>query len=61
MPKKSLVDTAAMDDLAMTALAEATKEFHGDTHRTYLTGLSMEAMAHGILPRSILERSQLWW
>jgi predicted peptidase len=30
-----------MDDLAMTALAEATKEFHGDTHRTYLTGLSM--------------------
>lgn len=30
-----------MDDLAMTALAEATKEFHGDTRRTYLTGLSM--------------------
>ncbi len=30
-----------MDDLAMAALAEATKEFHGDTHRTYLTGLSM--------------------
>ena len=30
-----------MDDLAMTALAEATKEFHGDTHRIYLTGLSM--------------------
>ena len=30
-----------MDDLAMKALAEATKEFHGDTHRTYLTGLSM--------------------
>jgi predicted peptidase len=30
-----------IDDLAMTALAEATKEFHGDTHRTYLTGLSM--------------------
>ncbi len=25
----------------MAALAEATKEFHGDTHRTYLTGLSM--------------------
>lgn len=30
-----------MDDLAMAALAEATKEFHGDTHRIYLTGLSM--------------------
>ena len=30
-----------MDDLAMTALAEATREFHGDAHRTYLTGLSM--------------------
>ncbi len=30
-----------MDDLAMKALAEATREFHGDTHRTYLTGLSM--------------------
>jgi len=30
-----------MDDLAMTALAEATREFHGDTYRTYLTGLSM--------------------
>ena len=25
----------------MTALAEATREFHGDTHRIYLTGLSM--------------------
>ncbi|MGD0989138.1 MAG: alpha/beta hydrolase-fold protein [Candidatus Sulfotelmatobacter sp.] len=30
-----------MDDLAMAALAEATREFHGDTRRTYLTGLSM--------------------
>jgi predicted peptidase len=30
-----------MDDLAMAALAEATKEFHGDIRRTYLTGLSM--------------------
>jgi predicted peptidase len=30
-----------MDDLAMSALQEATKEFHGDTQRTYLTGLSM--------------------
>jgi predicted peptidase len=29
------------DDLAMTALAEAIREFHGDTHRTYLTGISM--------------------
>jgi predicted peptidase len=30
-----------MDELAMTALADATKEFRGDTRRTYLTGLSM--------------------
>jgi predicted peptidase len=30
-----------MDDLAMATLAEAIKEFHGDTHRIYLTGLSM--------------------
>jgi predicted peptidase len=30
-----------MDDLAMRTLAEATREFHGDPRRTYLTGLSM--------------------
>ena len=30
-----------MDDLAMKALEAATKEFHGDPQRTYLTGLSM--------------------
>lgn len=30
-----------MDDLAMSALAAATKEFRGDPQRTYLTGLSM--------------------
>jgi predicted peptidase len=30
-----------MDDLAMAALEQATKEFHGDPQRTYLTGLSM--------------------
>jgi len=30
-----------MDDLAMKALEVATKEFHGDHQRTYLTGLSM--------------------
>jgi predicted peptidase len=30
-----------MDDLAITALDEATKEFHGDPQHTYLTGLSM--------------------
>jgi predicted peptidase len=30
-----------MDDLAMAALQDATKEFHGDRERTYLTGLSM--------------------
>jgi predicted peptidase len=32
---------APMDDLAMGALAQATREFHGDSQRTYLTGLSM--------------------
>jgi predicted peptidase len=31
------------DDLAMTALQEAIKEFHGDAQRTYLTGISMGA------------------
>src|SRR5258705_14018339 len=30
-----------MDDLAIAALEAATKEFHGDTQRTYLTGISM--------------------
>jgi predicted peptidase len=30
-----------MDDLAMSALQQAMKEFHGDPQRTYLTGLSM--------------------
>jgi predicted peptidase len=30
-----------MDDLAMATLRAATKEFHGDANRTYLTGLSM--------------------
>jgi predicted peptidase len=30
-----------MDELAMASLAEATREFHGDPQRTYLTGLSM--------------------
>jgi predicted peptidase len=29
------------DDLAMAALEQATREFHGDSQRTYLTGLSM--------------------
>jgi predicted peptidase len=32
---------APMDDLAMAALEAASKEFHGDPQRTYLTGLSM--------------------
>jgi predicted peptidase len=31
----------AMDDLAMSTLEEATKEFHGDAQHTYLTGISM--------------------
>jgi predicted peptidase len=32
---------SAMEDVAMAALAQAQKEFHGDAQRTYLTGLSM--------------------
>ena len=32
---------APMDELAIASLEAATKEFHGDTQRTYLTGLSM--------------------
>ena len=31
----------SMADVAMAALAEAQKEFHGDANRVYLTGLSM--------------------
>ncbi len=30
-----------MEELAMATLDAATKEFHGDTSRTYLTGISM--------------------
>jgi predicted peptidase len=30
-----------MDDVAIKSLEAATREFHGDTQRTYLTGLSM--------------------
>jgi predicted peptidase len=30
-----------MDDLAIGALEQATKEFHGDAQHTYITGLSM--------------------
>jgi predicted peptidase len=30
-----------MDELAMQALAQSEKEFHGDPRRVYLTGLSM--------------------
>jgi predicted peptidase len=32
---------SAMADMAMAALAQAQKEFHGDPQRVYLTGLSM--------------------
>ena len=32
---------SAMGDVAMAAVAEAQKEFHGDSARIYLTGLSM--------------------
>jgi predicted peptidase len=31
----------AMEDMALAALAAATREFNGDPRRTYLTGLSM--------------------
>ena len=34
-----------MDDVAMQSLAEALKEFHGDSQRIYLTGLSMGGYA----------------
>ena len=30
-----------MQDLAIATLEAATKEFHGDTQRIYLTGISM--------------------
>ncbi len=30
-----------MDDLAMAALQQASKEFHGDAQKTYLSGISM--------------------
>ncbi len=30
-----------MEKLALTALDQSLKEFHGDSHRVYLTGLSM--------------------
>ncbi|OLC99058.1 MAG: hypothetical protein AUH86_03300 [Acidobacteria bacterium 13_1_40CM_4_58_4] len=32
---------SAMGDVAMAALEQVQKEFHGDSHRIYLTGLSM--------------------
>jgi predicted peptidase len=34
-----------MDDLAITALEQAIKEFHGDAQHIYLTGLSMGGFA----------------
>jgi predicted peptidase len=40
-PKRLWWMLPPMDDLAMAALEQATKEFHGDAQRTYLTGLSM--------------------
>jgi predicted peptidase len=39
--RKDLWWADAMADVAMAALAEAQKEFHGDATRIYLTGLSM--------------------
>ena len=48
-----------MDDLAMAAMVQATKEFHGDSQRTYLTGCLWEALARGILLRNIRENSRL--
>jgi predicted peptidase len=40
-PKNSWWIQPPMDDLAIAALEAATKEFHGDARRMYLTGLSM--------------------
>jgi predicted peptidase len=40
-PKNSWWMLPPMDGLAVAALDEATREFHGDPQRTYLTGLSM--------------------
>ncbi len=49
---------SAMGDVAMAALEHAQKEFHGDTARIYLTGLSMGVTGPGILPENIRENSQ---
>jgi predicted peptidase len=40
-PKKLWWIMPPMDEVAMTALEMAAKEFHGDPQRTYLTGMSM--------------------
>jgi predicted peptidase len=40
-PKKLWWMLPPADDLAMISLEEATREFHGDAQRTYLTGMSM--------------------
>jgi predicted peptidase len=40
-PKKLWWMLPPADELAMASLDEATREFHGDTERTYLTGMSM--------------------
>ncbi len=40
-PKNLWWTQPPMDDLAMATLDAATKEFHGDVRRTYLTGISM--------------------
>jgi predicted peptidase len=40
-PKKLWWMLPPMDDLAMATMVQATKEFHGDSQRTYLTGVSM--------------------
>ncbi len=40
-PKNLWWSQPPMDDLAMATLEAASKEFHGDPDRTYVTGLSM--------------------
>jgi predicted peptidase len=40
-PKNLWWSQPPMDDLAMATLDAASKEFHGDPERTYVTGLSM--------------------
>ncbi len=41
MPRTSVRWSGAMNDLALKALDEVVRKYHGDRHRLYLTGCSM--------------------